>query len=76
MMPERIDALSPVAAQSDGDPDLSQSGVVLAPVKHKPAAPVAAPRPCLTAAARDAGATFRPGRENGPPAEQENEDDA
>jgi len=36
-------------------------------LKHRPAAPVAAVRPCLTAAARGACATFRPGRENGPP---------
>ena len=76
MAPDRIDALNPVAARGDGEPDLGQSGAVLAPVKHKPAAPVAALRPCLTKAARDAGATFRPGQENGPPAEQENEDDA
>ena len=45
---------------------------VLAPVKHKPAKPVAAVRPCLTALratpVRCSGRT-----ENGPPSQQENE---
>ena len=33
----------------DDDPDLDQPGAMLAPVKHKPATPLAAVRPCLTA---------------------------
>ena len=77
-MPVHIDALTEpdrgAGCLHDGDPDLDQPGAVLAAVKHKPAAPVAAMRPCLTTAARDACATFRPGEKTARPAEQENGD--